>query len=133
MGEGQRKRGHPSKHGSPYRTYIFRVAIILGDVVLEITRQQVRINSVERLHWNVTQSVRVPGAWLMMSEGGTLRFVLDSSVEVDVRRWMHPADNRLGADFLNVEVENEQRLSKETDGLLGKFSINWLQQGLVSM
>ena len=69
----------------------------------------------------------------MMSEGGTLRFVLDSSVEVDVRRWMHPADNRLGADFLNVEVENEQRLSKETDGLLGKFSINWLQQGLVSM
>ena len=65
----------------------------------------------------------------MMSVGGTLRFVLDSGVEVDVRRYTHPAANRLGTDFLNVEVENEQRLSKETDGLLGKFSA----QGLVSI
>ena len=133
MGEGQKKRHYPSKHGSSYRTYIFKVAIVLRDVVVEVTRQHVHVLGAERLRWNVTRSVRMPGVWVMMSEGGTLRFVLDSGVEVDVRRWTHPAANRLGTDFLNVEVENEQRLSKETDGLLGKFSAQGLAQGLVSI
>ena len=121
MGEGLKKRARPSKHGSANRIYIFKVAIVLRDVVAEVTCQHAEVNG-QRLPWNRTRSVRMPGAWVMMSEGGAFRFVLDSGVEVDVRRLLHPAANRLGADFLDLEVENEQRLSKETDGLLGKFS-----------
>ncbi|KAK7101401.1 uncharacterized protein [Littorina saxatilis] len=63
----------------------------------------------------------MPGVWVMMSEDGVLRFVLDSSVEVEVKRWIHPDDVTLGADFLNVEVENEHLLAEDSDGLLGQF------------
>lgn len=116
LGQGLKLRQH--SHDGSYRTYIYRVGIMLQDIVADIGRQQVNVNG-KIFHWNVTQTLRLPGVWVMM-EGSLLRFVLDSGVEIDVRNHVHPDDNLLGADFLNVEVENEDRLSLQTNGLLGK-------------
>ncbi|XP_076469052.1 inter-alpha-trypsin inhibitor heavy chain H3-like [Babylonia areolata] len=120
LGEGHRPRDHPFKHGSIYRVYIFKVAIILNDIIGEITREGIRIDGNE-FYWNISRSVRLPGVWVVMTDTGVLRFVLDSGLEVDVKKKVHPSDNLLGVDFLDVEVENEQLLSKSADGLLGRF------------
>ncbi|KAK7490609.1 hypothetical protein BaRGS_00018212 [Batillaria attramentaria] len=118
LGEGLKTREHKENGG--HRIYIYRAAIMLQDIVMEISRQQVWVNG-QVLQWNVTQSQRMPGVWVMMTEGGTMRFVLDSGVEVEITKHVHPTANPLGADFLNVEVENEDRLSLRADGLLGQF------------
>ncbi|KAK7490573.1 hypothetical protein BaRGS_00018176, partial [Batillaria attramentaria] len=118
LGEGLLMREH-NKNGG-HRIYIYRVAIMLQEIVMEVSRQQVWVNR-QVLQWNMTQSMRMKGVWVMMTEGGTLRFVLDSGVEIEITKHVHSADNPLGADFLNVEVENEDRLSLRADGLLGQF------------
>ena len=53
----------------------------------------------------------------------SLRFALDWGVEIDVTRHVRNGPNQRGESYLNVEVQNEARLSPDSSGLLGELAI----------
>lgn len=98
------------------RTYLVKAAILYQDVILDVTLTHVHVNHVV-MTWNNTLSLRAPGAWIMLT-GQSLRFSPDEGVEIDVTRHAHSQGNEPG--FLNVEIQNEAKLSPASSGLLGK-------------
>ncbi|XP_076447829.1 inter-alpha-trypsin inhibitor heavy chain H4-like [Babylonia areolata] len=114
-------RGRRKPPGSSrFPVYITKVAILLQDVVAEVTAAHARVNEAT-LRWDTMGSVYLPGVWVMMNNS-TLRFALDWGAEVDVTRHVrHGTNQRAAASFLNVEIQNEAQLSKQSTGLLGQF------------
>ena len=117
IGQGHRK----ASNSSHSRFYLTRAAILLQDVVMEVTTAHAQVNDVT-LAWNTARSVYMPGVWIMMSNNSSLRFALDWGVEIDVTRHVRNGTNQRGEDYLNVEVQNEARLSLDSSGLLGKHA-----------
>ena len=113
-------QGHWKSKSSHSRFYITRATILLQDVVSEITTAHAKANDVV-LEWDTVQSVYLPGVWVMMTNS-SLRFALDWGVEIDVTRHVRDGTNQRGDSFLNVEVQNENRLSPDSSGLLGENS-----------
>ena len=115
-------QGHfKSSTSSRSRFYITRAAILLQDVITEVTTEQAKANDVT-LEWNTSRSVYMPGVWIMMTNT-SLRFALDWGVEIDVTRHVRNGINLRGESYLNVEVQNEARLSPDSSGLLGEPAI----------
>ncbi|XP_041348533.1 inter-alpha-trypsin inhibitor heavy chain H3-like [Gigantopelta aegis] len=115
------KKGKKHTHDGGYRVYMQTIAVRLQDTLLLATTDKITLNK-ETLDWQHSAAVRIPGAWLIVNQTTlSFRLVFDFGLEVDVTKHVHPSKYTLGEDFLNIEVENEGKLSQDTDGILGQF------------
>ncbi|XP_041349325.1 inter-alpha-trypsin inhibitor heavy chain H3-like [Gigantopelta aegis] len=131
------KKGKKHTHRGGYRVYMQTIAVRLQDILLLATTDKITLNT-ETLDWQHSAAVRIPGAWLIVNQTTlSFRLVFDFGLEVDVTKHVHPSKYTLGEDFLNIEVENEGKLSQNTDGILGQFvhkiihlrSVNYRNEG----
>ncbi|XP_048257360.1 inter-alpha-trypsin inhibitor heavy chain H3-like isoform X1 [Haliotis rufescens] len=111
----QVNRGH-----STGRTYIVKVGIILDGLTLTATRDDIRVNR-WRHTWADDILHKMPKAVIISQHNvRSVKVGLEGGFSVVIFKHV-PSNSGAGEEFLNIELDKEGKLSRNTTGLLGQF------------
>ncbi|XP_046564768.1 inter-alpha-trypsin inhibitor heavy chain H3-like [Haliotis rubra] len=105
---------------SPGRTYIVKVAVMLDGLALTATRGDIRVNK-WRYEWTDDIMHKMPQANITSQHNvRSVRVGLKGGFTATIFKHV-PRNSGAGEEFLNIELDKEGKLSRNTTGLLGQF------------
>ncbi|XP_067684159.1 inter-alpha-trypsin inhibitor heavy chain H3-like [Haliotis asinina] len=102
------------------RTYIVKVAVMLDGLTLTATRDDIRVNK-WRHEWADDIMHKMPQANIISQQNvRSVRVGLKGGFIATIFKHV-PRSSGTGEEFLNIELDKEGKLSRNTTGLLGQF------------